>query len=137
MATSKRAGREPASKLSEFAADLIGREKRFGARNYDPLPVVVDAREASRPGAPLLFDAEPTNVVATYTIACGDVERALREADVVVRESLAVQRHTAVTMETRGAVAEYDPGRRVLSMWGMTKVPHWNRGVIAEHVGLP
>jgi carbon-monoxide dehydrogenase large subunit len=104
---------------------------------YDPLPAVVDARAASQPGAPLLFDAEATNIVATYTVACGDVERALREADVVVRESLAVQRHTAVPLETRGAVAEYDPGRRVLSMWGMTKVPHWNRAVIADHLGLP
>ncbi|MGH7313759.1 MAG: xanthine dehydrogenase family protein molybdopterin-binding subunit, partial [Candidatus Rokuibacteriota bacterium] len=104
---------------------------------YEPLPALVDGRAASEPGAPLLFEEEATNVVATYTIACGDVDGALRQADVVLREVLDVQRHTAVPMETRGAVAEYDAGRRVLSMWGMTKVPHWNRGVIAEHVGLP
>jgi aerobic carbon-monoxide dehydrogenase large subunit len=104
---------------------------------YEPLPALIDGRAASEPGAPLLFEGETTNVVATYTVAYGDVDRALREADVVLRERLDVQRHTAVPMETRGALAEYDPGRRVLSMWGMTKVPHWNRGVIAEHVGLP
>jgi aerobic carbon-monoxide dehydrogenase large subunit len=105
--------------------------------DYEPLPALVDGRTASEPGAPLLFEEETTNVVAAYTIAYGDVDGALRDADLVLRETFDVQRHTAVPMETRGAVAEYDPGRRVLSMWGMTKVPHWNRGVIAEHVGLP
>jgi carbon-monoxide dehydrogenase large subunit len=104
---------------------------------YEPLPALVDTRAAGESGAPLLFEAEETNVVATYTVAYGDVDRALREADLVLRETLYVQRHTAVPMETRGAVAEWDPGRGVLNMWGMTKVPHFNRGVIAEHVGLP
>jgi ornithine--oxo-acid transaminase len=47
MATRKRRAREPAPKLSEFAADLIGREKTFGARNYDPLPVVLARGQGS------------------------------------------------------------------------------------------
>src|SRR5262245_34069557 len=104
---------------------------------YDPLPVLVDTRAASGPGAPLLFEAEGTNVVATYTVACGDVERALRESDLVLREILYVHRHAGVPMETRGALAEWDAARGVLSMWGMTKVPHVNRRIIAEHAGLP
>lgn len=41
-------GRDPASQpLSDVAADLIGREKAFGARNYDPLPVVLARGEGS------------------------------------------------------------------------------------------
>ena len=47
MGAKKRGGRVPASKLSEFAADLIGREKTFGARNYDPLPVVLARGQGS------------------------------------------------------------------------------------------
>src|SRR6188768_817459 len=47
MARRKHAAREPTSKLSEFAADLIGREKTFGARNYDPLPVVLARGQGS------------------------------------------------------------------------------------------
>jgi ornithine--oxo-acid transaminase len=43
-----RAGRDPASQpLSDAALDLIGREKAFGARNYDPLPVVLARGEGS------------------------------------------------------------------------------------------
>jgi ornithine--oxo-acid transaminase len=33
--------------MSDVAADLIGREKTFGARNYDPLPVVLARGEGS------------------------------------------------------------------------------------------
>jgi aerobic carbon-monoxide dehydrogenase large subunit len=105
--------------------------------DYEPLPALVDTRTAAEPGAPLLFESEGTNAVAAYTVACGDVDRALREADVVLRETFDVQRHTAVPLETRGALAEWDAGRGVLSMWGMTKVPHVNRRIVAEHAGLP
>ena len=43
-----RAGRDPVSQpLSAAALDLIGREKAFGARNYDPLPVVLARGEGS------------------------------------------------------------------------------------------
>jgi len=48
MATRPRAGRDPASQpLSDAAADLIDRERTFGARNYDPLPVVLARGEGS------------------------------------------------------------------------------------------
>ena len=82
---------------------------------YEPLPALVDARSATEPGAPLLFESEGTNAVATYTVACGDVDQALREADLVLRESFYVQRHAGVPLETRGALAEWDAGSGVLS----------------------
>ena len=47
MAASPRVGRDPAFPMSDVAADLIGREKTFGARNYDPLPVVLARGEGS------------------------------------------------------------------------------------------
>ena len=47
MANSKRVGRDPQFSLSDTAADLIGREKTFGAHNYDPLPVVLARGQGS------------------------------------------------------------------------------------------
>lgn len=104
---------------------------------YEPLHVLVDARTAAEPGAPLLFEQQGTNVVAAYTVTYGDVDQSLREADVVVRASFDVNRHTAVPMETRGLAAEYDPSRQRLTMWGATKVPFFNRAAIAQFLGLP
>jgi len=115
---------------AEDAAELV-------EVDYDALPVVVDAREAARPGAPLLFPEVGTNVVAKFDMGFGDVEQALREADVVLREQFTVQRHTAVPMETRGMVADWDRGRGMLTLWGPTKVPHFTRTILADHLGLP
>jgi ornithine--oxo-acid transaminase len=50
MSTDSRAGRLPgtsASTLSAAAAELIARERTFGARNYEPLPVVLARGEGS------------------------------------------------------------------------------------------
>jgi ornithine--oxo-acid transaminase len=47
MANSKRVGRDPQFSLSDTAADLISRERTFGARNYDPLPVVLARGQGS------------------------------------------------------------------------------------------
>jgi aerobic carbon-monoxide dehydrogenase large subunit len=124
---------------------VVAAEDRYRAEDalerieveYEPLPAVVDARAAAAPGSPLLFEAVGTNVVASFDQAVGEIERAIREADVVVRETFDVQRHTAVPMETRGVVAQWDSGRRVLELWGMTKVPYFSRTVIADHLGLP
>src|SRR5262245_40722653 len=105
--------------------------------DYEPLPAAIDTRTSAEPGAPLLVEAEGTNVVAAFTVASGDVDQALRGADLVVHETFYVQRHAGVPLETRGALADWDAGRGVLSLWGMTKVPHVNRRILAEHVGLP
>jgi carbon-monoxide dehydrogenase large subunit len=105
--------------------------------DYEPLAAVLDAQAAAAAGAPRLFESEPTNVVAAYTVAAGDAERALAEADFVLRETFSVQRHTAMPLETRGALAEWDAGRGVLSLWGITKVVHINRRILAAHPGLP
>src|SRR5215467_13926994 len=69
---------------AEDAAELIEVE-------YEVLPAIVDAKAAAQPGAPLLFEDVGTNVVAAFSMQFGDVERALREAEVVVRESFDVQ----------------------------------------------
>jgi CO/xanthine dehydrogenase Mo-binding subunit len=115
---------------AEDAAELVEVE-------YEARPVVVDARRAAHDGATLLFPEVGTNVVAKFDMGFGDVERAIREADVVVREQFTVQRHTAVPMETRGMVADWDPGRGMLTLWGPTKVPHFTRTILADHLGLP
>ena len=50
MSNETRAGREAAPRnhlLSDVAADLVGREKAFGANNYDPLPVVLTRGQGS------------------------------------------------------------------------------------------
>ncbi len=104
---------------------------------YEPLRVVTDAESGAARDAPRLHASLEDNVVASWTVEIGEVDAAFAQADLIVREQLRVQRHTGVPLETRGLVAEYDDGRGVLTMWGPTKVPHFNRGVLATMLGLP
>jgi carbon-monoxide dehydrogenase large subunit len=116
--------------LAEDALELI-------RVDYEPLAPVADCRRAVEPGAPVLHDAISGNIVDRLSTHTGDAMRALAAAPVRVRESFAVQRHTGVPLETRGLVAAWDGGTRVLTIWGVAKVPHFNRRVLADLLGHP
>src|SRR5262252_5636292 len=116
--------------LAEDALDLV-------SVDYEPLPVVTDARRAVEPGAPVLHDFLGGNVVDTIETRRGDAAAAMASAHTRVRERLAIQRHTGVPLETRGLTAAFDPGTGQLRLWGVAKVPHFNRRVLADLLGHP
>jgi carbon-monoxide dehydrogenase large subunit len=103
----------------------------------DELEAVVDARRAVAKGAPILHPAVPDNIAGHFVEKTGDVERALAEADLVLEEEFYIQRHSGVPLETRGLVAEYDEGQRLLTIWGPTKVVHFNHAVLAGLLDMP
>jgi carbon-monoxide dehydrogenase large subunit len=104
--------------------------------DIDPLPVVT-SRETSESGTVLLFEEDGTNRAITLTAVRGDAEAAMREADYVRRERLRVQRHTALPMETRGLLAEWDAGASRLTISGLMKVPFAIRALLARVMNLP
>lgn len=103
----------------------------------ESLPALTDARAALQPGAPLVHEKFGTNLAEQLIMDKGDAARALAAAPVRVRERLRIQRHTGVPLETRGLLAAYDVAARTLTMWGVTKVPHFNRSVLARMLGHP
>jgi aerobic carbon-monoxide dehydrogenase large subunit len=109
--------------VAEDAADLV-------AVTVDELPVILDA--SAPPGE---FEDGRSTEPAVVEKSYGDVAAALRDAHAVVELDLAVGRHSGVPIETRGAIARYDPGSDVLELHGAAKVPHWNRDNIARMLG--
>jgi carbon-monoxide dehydrogenase large subunit len=105
--------------------------------DYEPLPIVTDAWQAIEPGAPVLHEALGGNLVERLQTRSGDAAEALASAPIRLRERFAIQRHTGVPMETRGLTSAYDPGTRVLTLWGVAKVPHFNRRVLADLLDHP
>ena len=104
--------------------------------DYEPLPPVIDPRAACASGSVLLHPATGTNVAAQFEITDGDVDGAFARADVVVEESIACGRHAAVPLETRGLLAELEPGGRLV-VWGAAKIVHVNRRILAAMLGWP
>lgn len=85
---------------------------------------------------PAVLDAEDGTCAATLSDGFGDVDAAFGKAAHVVEISVEVGRHAAVPLEPRGLVAEYDPGRGRLEVWGGSKVPNFNRTVLAGMLGM-
>jgi aerobic carbon-monoxide dehydrogenase large subunit len=99
---------------------------------YEVLPAFVSAGDAD--GGPALFPEG--NVADSWTTALGDVDAALRDAAFVVRERLFIGRQTAAPMEPRGLLAEWDDDAERLTVWGVTKVPYFNRRTLAGMLGV-
>src|SRR5438552_625584 len=65
----------------------------------------------------------------------GDVDATFATAHAIIALDLKIGRHSAVPIETRGALARYDASRDVLELYGATKVPHRNRDALARMFG--
>lgn len=116
--------------LAEDALDLV----RVA---YDPLPPVVDVEAALAPDAELLYDDWGDNVQARLVLSNGDVARALRAGEVVIRERLRIQRQAGTPLETRGCLASYESATGVLTLRTGTQKPHPVRTLLARTLELP
>jgi aerobic carbon-monoxide dehydrogenase large subunit len=103
--------------------------------DIEALPVVAD-RAAARRDDVLLFEENGTNLPVTFTALRGDADATFKNAAYVRREHFKVQRHSAVPMEPRGLLAQWDAARKRLTVYGAAKVPFINRRVLAQHLGL-
>ena len=109
--------------VAEDAADLVTTE-------IEELPVRLAAE-----GAPGEFDFGHLSEADTIRKGYGNVEIAFDTADAVVELDLLVGRHSGVPLETRGALACYNPSADVIELHGAAKVPHATRDVLARVLG--
>jgi CO/xanthine dehydrogenase Mo-binding subunit len=108
---------------AEDAADLVTTE-------IEELPVRLAAERA--PGE---FAFGHLSEADTIRKGYGNVETAFDTADAVVELDLVVGRHSGVPLETRGALACYNPSADVIELRGAAKVPHATRDVLARVLG--
>src|SRR5215813_5021712 len=101
----------------------------------EPLPALVTAEDALA-SATRLHPDWPDNAAVLARGALGDAERALAQADVVVRERFHHARLAAVFIETRGALAYRDPDTGRLVLWSSTQNPYSVRDAVARIAGL-
>ncbi|MCC6339966.1 MAG: molybdopterin-dependent oxidoreductase, partial [Acidimicrobiia bacterium] len=98
---------------------------------------VDDAVSAAR-GAPVVRPDLGTNVVVEFTAGDPqvDVEAALAAADHVVDMELVIPRVIGRPIETRGAIASWDPATGGLTVWNSTQAVHHVREHLAALFGL-
>ena len=115
--------------LAEDALEAIELE-------IERLPALPD-RRAAADGAALLFEATGSNRAVRYAVAFGDADAAFAKAEYTRRESFRCHRLTAVPLETRGLIAEWDTAKSRITVFGASKVLFFNRRVLAPMLGLP
>jgi len=115
--------------VAEDAAELL-------EVDYDPLPAVATLERALAADAPVVQEGWEDNVAVRFVVAKGDVEAALADAALVVRERFSVQRQAGIPMETRGAVAIWEPDGDGLTLWSATQNSHPLRRAMSRVSGV-
>ena len=105
--------------------------------DYEELPVVIRKEKAIEPESPVIHPGLGDNIAWEKVIGSGDVDKAFAEADHVLEETFEFGRHTAVSLEPRIVLSEYDPGTEKLTIHTSSQCPHMIETVFAQTLGVP
>ncbi len=114
--------------IAKDAAELVDID-------YAALPHVVETNKAADPDAPLIWDDCPNN--ESFFYECGDAaatDAAIAAAPHVFSQRFVINRVNANSMEPRGALAEYDPGRDHYTMYSGVQRPYAGRTELCRNV---
>ena len=113
---------------------------------YEELPVIIDSREAMKPGAPVLHDepeyvnfgdSDPQhNLAAKIRIDIGDVEAGFAQADHIFEGDYEVPKVQQAHIEPHVAVTYWDEDDRLV-IRSSTQVPFHARRILSPVLGLP
>lgn len=105
------------------------------AVDYAILPAVGATSEATRPGAPAVWDEAPDNIAFVWEAGNRDaVTRAFESAAHVTKLDFVVTRVAAAPLEPRAAVGEYDRRTGRYTLHTGVQMPHGVRTQLAEQV---
>jgi carbon-monoxide dehydrogenase large subunit len=103
--------------------------------DYEPLPAVVETAKAAAPGAPLVWDDCPDNIC--FVQIEGDkaaTDAAFARAAHIVKHRFVINRVTAVTMEPRGSIGDYNPADGHYTIYTTLQRAHPYRTDLAKNV---
>jgi putative selenate reductase molybdopterin-binding subunit len=126
--------------IAERALELIEVE-------YEELPAILDARDAMKPGAPIIHDepeyvnffdvADPTkNIAAHINIELGNVAEAFQQADHIFEDEYIVPKVQQAHIEPHVVITYWDEDDRLVIRTS-TQVPFHARRMLAPVLGLP
>jgi carbon-monoxide dehydrogenase large subunit len=114
---------------AEDAAELV-------TIDWDALPAVGDLDQALGSGI-AIHDELGDNVAFDFAIEKGDPAKAFAAADLVIEEELKFERQTAITLEPRGLIADFDPSEGSLTVTHCHQSPFQMQDVFSRHLGIP
>ena len=104
--------------------------------DWDLLPVVTDM-EASLLGDVVIHPELGDNKCFNRELMTEGFEDAFAKADVVVEKVYEFSRHTGVTNEPRGILADYNPAENLLTVYQGTQAPNMMQDIFSRHLNIP
>lgn len=101
------------------------------------LPTVSEAGAALEPASPAIHEAFDGNLAFTAEVAQGDTATAFADAHLVIERAFRFNRHTGVSLEPRGLIADYDPASDQLTVHQSHQTPHQQQDLYARLLGIP
>jgi carbon-monoxide dehydrogenase large subunit len=115
---------------AEDAAELVTAE-------WEPLPAVPDQLAAIAPSGPVVHAELGDNIAFDFSLNKGEPARAFADADIVIEEELRFERQMAVTLETRGLIADFNPGDGSLTVIHAHQSPFQMQEIFSRHLKIP
>ena len=115
---------------AEDAAELV-------VVDWEDLPAVTDMEDALAPGAAPIHPDLGDNLAFQHSIDTGDAAAAIAAAAHVVEHDFVFGRHTAVTLEGRALLADWDPVEERLTVHQSHQSPYQMQDVYSRHLGIP
>jgi carbon-monoxide dehydrogenase large subunit len=104
--------------------------------DYDPLPVVIDAENAGKPGAAQIHDEAPGNHCLTIEHKTEGFDAVFDAAPVKVSLTIDNQRLSPVSIEPRGVLADWTTSNDEVTVYTSTQVPHFVRTFVSAICGV-
>ena len=96
----------------------------------------VDMETALDENAVIIHPELGNNLFWTRTVNQGDVVKAFEESHEVVETTLDFARHTGVTLESRGIVADWNKAETKMTIYHNGQAPHMMQHIIAKHLDV-
>lgn len=116
---------------------------------YEPLPVVLNAKESMKEDAPLVhpnlgdykwepifFPKPRTNISNHYKLRKGDIEKGFSESDIIIENEFYVPQIQHTPIEPHSTIAQMDP-EGYLTVWASCQSPYAVRKALSVAFGLP
>lgn len=104
---------------------------------FEEIAPVVDIDAARAAGSEIIAPELGTNVCFNTKIDTGGIDGIFANAKHVVEGEFTFGRHTAVTMEPRAIVADYNPSEHQLTVHHATQTPYQFQDLYSRHFSVP
>lgn len=104
---------------------------------FEEITPVVDIDAAREASSEIIAPELGGNVCFNTKIDTGGIEDIFQSAAHVVEGEFKFGRHTAVTMEPRAIVADYNPSEHQLTVHHATQTPYQFQDLYSRHYGVP